>query len=240
MIGESMGITTVLFDLDGTLLPMDQDLFIKDYMKRLAAKLAPHGYDPKELIETIWQGTRVMAMNNGEQTNEKAFWDFFASHYGDRAEQDYHIFEEFYQVDFDNVKEVCGYTPQSAEIVAYLKGKGMGVILATNPLFPSTATEARIRWAGLDKDEFALYTTYENSTYCKPSPKYYEEIVRKLNLVPEECLMVGNDIGDDMIAAELGMKVFLLTDCLINKTDADIDAYPHGSFAELRRYVDEV
>lgn len=234
-----MSITTVLFDLDGTLLPMDQDVFVRDYMKRLAAKLAPHGYDPKELIDTIWQGTRVMAMNNGEQTNEKAFWDFFASHYGERAEQDYHLFEEFYRVDFDNVRDVCGYTPQSAEIVAHLKGKGVRVVLATNPLFPSTATEARIRWAGLDKDEFELYTTYENSTYCKPNPKYYGEIVRKLNLRPEECLMVGNDVSDDMIAAELGMKVFLLTDCLINKKDADIDAYPHGSFAELRRYVDE-
>lgn len=49
----NMKITTVLFDLDGTLLPMDQDVFIKDYFGRLARKLAPYGYEPKKLIEAV-------------------------------------------------------------------------------------------------------------------------------------------------------------------------------------------
>ena len=31
-------ITTVLFDLDGTLLPMDQDLFVKSYFGILFPK----------------------------------------------------------------------------------------------------------------------------------------------------------------------------------------------------------
>ena len=34
-------ITTVLFDLDGTLLPMDQDRFVQSYIGRMAKKLAP-------------------------------------------------------------------------------------------------------------------------------------------------------------------------------------------------------
>ena len=49
--------------------------------------------------------------------------------------------------------------------------------------------------------------------------------------------MVGNDVGDDMVAQELGMKVFLLTDCLINKHNVDISVYPHGSFEELMEYI---
>lgn len=48
-----MGITTVLFDLDGTLLPMDQDVFVKDYLKRLAMRMAGHGYDPDALVAAI-------------------------------------------------------------------------------------------------------------------------------------------------------------------------------------------
>ncbi|MEE1023815.1 MAG: HAD family hydrolase, partial [Acutalibacteraceae bacterium] len=59
-----MSITTVLFDLDGTLLPMDQDVFIKDYFKRICTKLAPYGYDPKQLVDAIWQGTEGMIKNN--------------------------------------------------------------------------------------------------------------------------------------------------------------------------------
>lgn len=36
----------VLFDLDGTLLPMDQDQFTGAYFKGIAAHLVPCGYDP--------------------------------------------------------------------------------------------------------------------------------------------------------------------------------------------------
>lgn len=52
-----------------------------------------------------------------------------------------------------------------------LKRRGFGVALATNPIFPSVATESRIRWAGLEPEEFALYTTYENTAYCKPGTR---------------------------------------------------------------------
>ena len=62
----------------------------------------------------------------------------------------------------------------------------------------------------------------------------------ELNLVPEECVMVGNDVTEDMIAETLGMKVFLLTDCLINKLNEDISKYPHGGFDELKEFLDEL
>ena len=35
-----MNIKAVLFDLDGTLLPMDQDIFVKSYFGLLAKKLS--------------------------------------------------------------------------------------------------------------------------------------------------------------------------------------------------------
>ena len=40
-----------------------------------------------------------------------------------------------------------------------------------------------------------------------------------------------------MIAAALGMNVFLLTDCLLNKVGADINQYPHGGFDALKEYL---
>ena len=94
-----------------------------------------------------------------------------------------------------------------------------------------------MRWAGLNQDDFELYTTYENIGCCKPNLDYYREILRRIGCQPEECLMVGNDVGDDMCARELGMDVFLLTDCLINKENADISVYPNGSFQELLDYI---
>ena len=233
-----MSITAVLFDLDGTLLPMDQDVFVKDYFGRIAAKLAPQGYDPKKLVETIWRGTGAMVKNDGTKINEEAFWEVAVAVYGDRIMKDKHFFDEFYEEEFDKIKAVCGYHPAATEIVHSLKKKGYRVVLATNPIFPARATQWRIQWAGLGLEDFELYTTYENSRFCKPNLDYYRDILKQLNVCPEECLMVGNDVGEDMIARELGMQVFLLTDCMINKTGTDISQYPNGGFDALAQYLE--
>ena len=228
-----MSITTVLFDLDGTLLPMDQDVFIKKYFGLLAQKLAPHGYDPEKLIQAVWAGTKAMVMNDGKVTNKEAFWITCDATLGCEASKDADIHMEFYRNEFNQVQEVCGFESMAAQIVHSLKDRGYRVVLATNPLFPAIATQNRIRWAGLQRSDFEYITTYENSHYCKPNPDYYREILEQLHLQPEECLMVGNDVGEDMITQQLGMKVFLLTDCLINKQNADISQYPNGGFPEL-------
>ena len=230
-------IKAVFFDLDGTLLPMDQDVFVQSYFSKLAQKLAPRGYEPKSLIRSIWAGVAAMVANDGSKTNEAAFWDKFAEIYGQSARSDEPLFREFYANEFNQAKEVCGFEPMAAEIVRTLKEKGYRVVLATNPIFPAIATENRIRWAGLAPEDFAYCTTYENSSYSKPNPDYYRELLGKLNLLSEEVLMVGNDVAEDMIAATLGMRVFLLTPCLINKNGSDISVYPHGDFGDLMRYV---
>lgn len=235
-----MPITTVLFDLDGTLLPMDQDVFVKNYFGLLAQKLASHGYDPEKLIQAVWAGTKAMVKNDGNATNEETFWVTFDAVLGCKASKDATVHMDFYQNEFNMVKDVCGFAPMASQIVHSLKVKGYRVVLATNPLFPAIATQNRIRWAGLTPEDFEYITTYENSRYCKPNPNYYREILEKLQLQPEECLMVGNDVGEDMVTAQLGMKVFLLTDCLINRTGEDISQYPHGSFAELAAFIEKL
>ena len=232
-----MPITTILFDLDGTLLPMDQDVFIKKYFGLLAQKLAPFGYDPEKLIQAVWAGTKAMVMNDGKVTNKDAFWIACDATLGCAASKDADIHMDFYRNEFNLVQEVCGIEPMAAQIVHLLKDRGYRVVLATNPLFPAIATQNRIRWAGLQPEDFEYITTYENSHYCKPNPDYYREILAQLHLQPEECLMVGNDVGEDMITQQLGMKVFLLTDCLINKAGTDISQYPNGSFSELARFL---
>lgn len=233
-----MKITTVLFDLDGTLLPMDQDEFVKYYFGLLAKKLAPHGYDPQALIKAIWAGTAAMVKNDGGCTNEEAFWKTFCALMGEDTRKDEPLFREFYETEFSGAKVTCGFNPKAAETIAAIQAKGLRVALATNPLFPSIATENRIRWAGLQPEDFELYTVYENSCHCKPNPDYYRDIVEKLGVEPAECLMVGNDADEDLIAETLGMKVFLLTDCLINKHEKDLSACPQGSFDELLAYID--
>ena len=232
-----MKITMILFDLDGTLLPMDQDKFTEAYFKRLTQKLLPHGYEPKKLIDSIWLGTAAMVRNNGQQTNEDAFWQKFTELCGEQVLADKPLFEEFYQNDFQQVKDFCGFNPKAAQVVATLKQQGFRLALATNPIFPAVATESRIGWAGLKPADFEWYTTYENSCYSKPNPEYYRALAAKLGVSPEECLMVGNDANEDAAAQKVGMSFFLLTDCLINKENKDISEYPQGDFDQLLEFV---
>lgn len=232
-----MAITTVLFDLDGTLLPMNQDEFVNTYFGLLAKRLAPFGYTPKELVATIWAGTKVMMKNDGSRLNEEVFWEKFVENYGEKCIKDKENIDDYYNNEFIDVKNICGFNPKAGETVRKIKDAGLRVALATQPIFPKTATMHRTAWAGLDVSDFELVTTYENIGFCKPNPEYFLEVCRRLGVSPQECLMVGNDVDDDMCAKESGMQVFLLTDCLINNSGADISQYPNGSFEDLLRFL---
>jgi len=178
-----------------------------------------------------------MIENDGKATNEVVFWNEFAKIFGENSRKDEPLFDEFYRNEFADIKEICGYNENAAAIVRSLKNSGIPVVLATSPIFPEVATKSRMNWAGLDTEDFDFYTTYENCRYTKPNVKYYEDVAEKLGLKPEECLMVGNDVGDDMVAANIGMKVFLLTDYLINKNEVDISNYPNGGYQELIKFL---
>ena len=235
-----MNIKAVLFDLDGTLLPMDQYTFVKAYFGYLSKKLYPYGFEPQKLVESIWNGTMLMVKNNGTKTNEEVFWDYFKKVYGDDVMKYHPIFEEYYHNEFQQVKNVCGFNELSKEIIEVLKQKGKRLILATNPIFPSIATYSRTSWAGLNPEDFEYITTYENSSYCKPNLDYYKEILKLHNLDPKDCLMVGNDVTEDMVTKELGMQVFLITDNLINKNNVDISIYPHGNLSDLLDFIKNI
>ena len=233
-----MSIRYVLFDLDGTLLPMDER-FNDAYFGGLCKKLAPHGYEPKALVSTIWTGVKEMVKNDGSRTNEDVFWDAFEKTIGRNARADEPIFESFYVEDFDSISAVCPADARARRILDMLHAKKIPAVLATNPIFPAIATKKRIAWAGLSLDDFIFYTTYENFGFCKPNLDYYRAILEKIGAKPEECLMVGNDVDEDMVAKQLGMEVFLLTDCLLNRHATDIAQFPNGGFDELIAFLEE-
>ena len=234
-----MKYKAILFDLDGTLLPQDQEEFVKYYFKTISARLAPLGYEPERLIKTIWQGTGAMIKNNGVKSNEQVFWDVFLNEFGSIAEADMAQFDEYYKTDFNLVKEVCGFDEAVPKAIRHLKDDGYRLVVATNPIFPEVAIKSHISWAGLDCNDFELITTYENSYYCKPNPKYYQSILKTIGLAAEDCLMVGNDVSDDMVAENIGMDTFLITRNLINKYNAEISGYQSGDFDDLIEFLNE-
>lgn len=230
-----MKYRAVLFDLDGTLLPMDLDEFTKNYFGAIAKWLAPYGYDPQKTVDSILKGSYAMIKNNGEKCNEQVFWEDFEGRMG---KMDREVFDAFYREQAPRLMVFCGYDPRAREVVDTVCASGALAVLATNPMFPPAFTNMRAEKAGLALDQLALITTYENSRHCKPNPAYYRDILDELGLSPEDCLMVGNDVEEDMIpAASLGMDTFLLTPWLLNKKDRDISAYPNGDFDALLAFL---
>ncbi|MDD5919413.1 MAG: hypothetical protein PUD73_10075 [bacterium] len=65
-------VTAILFDLDGTLLPMDQNEFIHAYFSALAKKVAPLGFAQEPFLASMWKGTGAMLKNDGARTNRES------------------------------------------------------------------------------------------------------------------------------------------------------------------------
>lgn len=229
---------TFLFDLDGTLLPMDQDVFVKYYFGLLCKKL-PGVFEPEKLIKVIWKSTGAMVQNDGSVTNEKVFWKVFDAAFEMDSTPYRPIFDEFYKEEFNQAKVSCGFNPYANKIIKYLKEKGYRVVLATNPIFPRMGTMNRIRWAGVDPEDFELITTFEDCHSCKPNLRYYEEILAKIGEKAENCIMVGNDLGEDMVVNKLGMEFILDTDCLINKENVTPECIFAGSLEEIYKMLIE-
>ena len=234
-------ITTILFDLDGTLIGMDQDEFIRLYFATLLDKLAELGYDKKTMLGVLETCIVNTKYNDGRCTNEERFWQTFNELTGGPDEELGAALIEFYSKDFHSVLAgSCTPYPRANDILDCARRNGFRIILATNPLFPAVATHARIRLGGMDPSDFEYITAYENSSHCKPNPDYFRELLEKLGIAPDECVMIGNDTRDDFSAHALGIPVFVNTDGLINRDNVDLSLHPHGGADELISYIESL
>lgn len=234
-------IDTIFFDLDGTLLPMDQDAFIKYYSHGLFEKCYPvYKEKTKEIIYLLVKGIEAMSKNDGSKTNEQAFWDYFLPLVNIPREEIEPFLNSFYDHEFKIILKACSPTPKANYVIKTLKKKGYKVVLTTNPYFPKVATWSRVMWAGMDPNDFELITVFENSSYCKPNVKYYEEVISKLNLKKENILMVGNDVLEDCVIQSIGIPCYLIKDCLINNKNLPLDAKYQGNIDDFVKFVDSL
>lgn len=206
-----MAIKAILFDLDDTLLDTNMDQFIPKYLDALGFKMR-HLMDPKQLIDLVLESTYMMIENQDPKlTNEEVFYNHFYPRTEFSRTEFQPLIEEFYDMDFPKLKIYTNSIPHVVNSVKAIYDKGYKIVVATNPLFPAKAIYHRIDWAGLSKIDFNLITTYENSHFCKPNPYYYIEIIEKLEVKPDEAIMIGDDYKNDIIPAEsIGMQTYYI------------------------------
>lgn len=231
-------MNTVLFDLDGTLLPMDMELFTKIYFRELGAFFADL-IDPKELINFVLTATGEMINNIEDRSNEQVFTEKFGKLTESKAgiETFKKRFDKFYDTVFTETKNAIIDVPLIQESVEILRKKGYDLVIATNPIFPLKAIEHRIRWAGFEPSDFSYISYFEKSHYCKPHIKFYEEVLRDIGKKPDECLMVGNDVQEDVIAGRLGIETYLITNQLLHRTGEEIKADHIGTYEDFYSFV---
>jgi FMN phosphatase YigB (HAD superfamily) len=230
-------MNTILFDLDGTLLPIDLDAFMKEYMHRLCLKLH-HVFPPDKTTKYIWDSTFEMVKNlDPEKTNKEVFMEHFCNIASVDGDYIYDIFLDFYNNEYRDISGMYRVSEEILEAVANLITKGYELVIATNPLFPMQAIQERIKWAGLNFEDFKLVTCFEEMHFCKPQFQFYDEILKKIGKTPEECLMVGNDVVEDLAAKKIGIKTFLIEDHIINRKNIDFDTDFKGSYKDFLEYV---
>ncbi|MBD1373056.1 HAD family hydrolase [Hazenella sp. IB182357] len=224
----------LLFDLDGTLLPMDTATFVQAYIQ----SLVPHfeGMIPADaLVPMLWHATQTMVKNTDvTYTNAQVFEQEFLNQSQMKKEEVWPVFELYYESSFPKLEEHVQYEQNAEQVILAAKAAGYRVVLATNPVFPQIAVYERLKWAGIDANLFEYITINEETHFCKPNPMYYQAIMEKLKLAPADCIMIGNDMQEDMIASELGMKTFYLsTDHRIDRGTPTYTFDQEGTMLEL-------
>jgi len=232
-----MNYRYLFFDLDGTLLPMDTDVFIDAYIEAIAKRMQAY-LPPQKFISCLLAATEAMVRdNNSDRTNEEVFMADFFRRSGLPPEDILPVFENFYIEDFPSLASYTKPTPLARMALDQALSQGLEVVIATNPIFPNIAIKERLRWAGAGDFPFKLVTSYEKMHFCKPWREYYTEILKLLGAAPEECLMIGNDVEEDLVAAEVGIHTYLVKDYLINRTGRLFSSCYCGSLKDLLAFL---
>ena len=227
----------ICFDLDGTLLPMDLDVFMGRYFAALYDFMEARGIEGGPFLEALKAGTRAMAVHDDGRTNAEAFWDTFTDLMGD-ADVDWEpLLTEFYDGPFAALGADVEPNPAAAAAIETLAAKGYPLLLTTMPMFPPTAVRHRLAWAGIRPEAFARLTHYENSRTVKPRPLYYAENLAAAGVDGADVLMVGNNTVEDLSFMHLGADGYLVTDWLLDPAGFDPASVKHGTMADFAAFA---
>lgn len=224
---------SILFDLDDTLLRNEMTTFVNSYWGTLLPKITKV-FPDHHIKDAILAGTDSMMK---AQKSDKPLRDVFIKTFESITQLDFRdvepIFFDYYQKEYCEIRKVTEKVTGSRTAVETALSLCDNIVLVTIPIFPLMAIEERLRWAGLENVPFSFITSFEVMHSSKPNPQYYAEIAEHVGCAPDDCLMIGNDFKDDMVAKAVGMKTFLVTDFAMREEDGQFEPDYQGSFRDL-------
>ena len=125
-------MNTVLFDLDGTLLPIDMKEFIDTYVELMTGFLKSNDLNPDDIVPSIWKATGAMEVNDGLITNEELFWKVLMEDlasknemYDEKFKRRFQkLLDKFYKGDFQMIRYMVRPSQSCHDAVMMLKEKG--------------------------------------------------------------------------------------------------------------------
>lgn len=224
----------LFLDLDGTLLDIDMAFFLGPMVARM------HDFFSdvlgREIFrEGLFAGTEALMADPRPpgETNEERFFRVFSGITGLNSAEARGRFGDFYDRAFPSLGSFARPVDGAPEFVSAARDRGYFVVLATNPIFPVRASVERVRWAGIDPGCFQFVPGLENMTSCKPSTRYFLDLASRLGVSPEVCLMIGNDLEQDLPAGDVGMGTFLVEGRVIGRPTGGRKPDARGSLKEL-------
>lgn len=203
---------TLLLDLDNTLLGNDLTNFLPVYLKKLSQRFPQ--WPAEEFIQKLMAATQRMALKNLPRlTLEECFDEVFYPSLGVEKSEIIESLNEFYEEEFPKLQYITQQLPAAVRLVEQAFSAGYQVVIATNPIFPMSAIQHRLAWAGLpvERYPFNLVTSFERFHFSKPNSAYYAEICAQLGYPEHPIVMVGNSLEDDLIpSARIGIPGFLI------------------------------
>jgi FMN phosphatase YigB (HAD superfamily) len=232
-------VRAVLFDLDNTLITNPTDAFVPAYLRALGAHLAAL-VPPERLASGLLGAVRAMLENtDSSRTLKEVFWAELLPALDVPEAKLLPPIEQFYAEVYGGLRRYTAPRPDAPRAVRSAFSAGCDVVIATNPLYPATAILQRLAWAGVPAHEYpyALVTSYEEMHAGKPRHEYFREIAERIRRQPVECLMVGDDLAQDMIAKSVGLRTYWITDGVAEvPTHVEADAW--GTLAEFADWAE--
>lgn len=234
-------LQAILFDLDDTLIGNSMDTFIPAYLGALSQHVS-HKFSPQLFIDELRRATAAMDANDGTGPTNKETFDavFFPALGHERAALE-PLFDQFYAEEFPKLRPLMQQRPEARSLVEWAFARGLQVVIATNAIFPRSAIEQRIDWAGVPVTEFdyALVTTYENMHATKSHTAYYCEILDRIGRQPDECVMIGDNWDWDVArTAPVGIPAYWIAEPGQARPADDATPIGQGTLADFWAWVE--